>query len=667
MHRKGCYLRHKKERKKTNVKELQRSSASCFPESFCFKVQLLPFSSDTVMKFKLQVSRVYHAAASLKDEGRVFRNLPLFWWVKVALILIALVFGLAYTIPTFTGDPSAWPRHDSGEMKGQPRKWGHRFVQNWLPDSRISLGLDLRGGLHLLLEVDTEQSIRDALNRALGRAREHATTAGIKVGAVDIKPDHHVEIELEDPAKKDEFVKMVSDQSYLLTFDRLDGNKLRFVPRQTEINTYTSQILQQAIGTIRNRIDQFGVAEPSIFQQGDHRIVVQMPGLQDPARAKELIGNTARLDFRLVLNEHAQDKLEALITEARAALTLPAEDSGAESVRRISQWLRENKKISANATLMLGRQYDTANKAKITAVQPYLVELNPKLTGDLIEDAQATRGQDSIIPTEVVSLKFKPQGAKIFGDLTTEARKSENAPHQIAIILDENVNSAPVVNEPILTGNAQITMGRRLDSELAAKEAQDLALVLRAGALPAAVKIIEERQVGPSEGEENIRVGLLSSAVAAALVILMMLLIYGNSGLVANFAMIFNVMLILAFLAAFGATLTLPGIAGIVLTMAVAVDGNVIINERIREEMRAGHSVKQAFYKGYDASFGTLVDAHVTSAVAGLVLLVYGNASVKGFAITLLAGIIATLFTSYYVTEVIGQWLVEKTNIKRFH
>ena len=214
-------------------------------------------------------------------------------------------------------------------------------------------------------------------------------------------------------------------------------------------------------------------------------------------------------------------------------------------------------------------------------------------------------------------------------------------------------------------GRAQITLGNSFDVEQQRKEAQDLALVLRAGALPASVKIIEERQVGPSEGEENIRAGVLSSAVAGGLVVGFMLFFYGVSGIVANLAMLLNAVLIFAFLAAFGATLTLPGIAGIVLTMAVAVDGNVIINERIREGIRSGLNPKQAFYRGYSHSFSTLVDANVTSAVAGIVLLIFGNPAVKGFAVTLLAGIMSTLFTSYYVTEVIGQWMLEKFGARR--
>ncbi len=603
----------------------------------------------------------------MKRQSGFLSGMPFVWWGKLILILVGLLFGVLYTIPTFLGDPQTWARHTEGPQKGTPLAFHHRMAEMLLPSSRISLGLDLKGGLHLVLDVEIEKSVRDSIERSLNRAKELSAEKGVIASAITMNADGSASIELDDPSKKDDFVNALSNQTNLARFKSLEGKKLTFIPDSQQITEYSAQVLQQAMNTIRNRIDQFNVSEPSIVQQGQRRIVVQMPGLQDPERAKSLIGNTAQLDFRLVLNEVQPAQLSALIEEARKALNIP-EDTKPESVAKLSQWMRDNKKISAQATVMLSRNYENDGKTtKLVSTTPYLVQSQTKLTGDLIENAQSVMSSSSFIPEYAVSLEFKPQGAKLFGELTKEAYDPKNTPHQIAIILDDNVNSAPVVNEPILTGQAQITMGRRSqDPELKMKEAQDLALVLRAGALPATVRIVEERQVGPSEGEENIRKGLLSSALSGGIVIALMIFIYGNAGLVSNIAMLFNVLLTLAFLAAFGATLTLAGIAGIVLTMAVAVDGNVIINERIREELRHGLTTKQAFYKGYNHSFGTLIDAHVTSAVAGLVLLVYGNPAVKGFAVTLLCGIISTLFTSYYVTEVIGQWVVEKTKIKRF-
>lgn len=603
-----------------------------------------------------------------KGQG-IFTGLPLMWWVKFSLTLCALLFSVAFTIPTFLGDPQTWQREApvGEETLGKPVKWYHRFAESVLPAQRISLGLDLKGGLHLVLEVDVEKSVKDSVSRAMARARELGEKEGIKSVSANVADDYRTTVELEDAAKADAFKKIVSEQTILIQFDKTEGKTVGFVAQPASVERYSSEILQQAINTIRNRIDQFGVAEPNIFRQGDRRVVVQMPGLQDPARAKQLIGNTAQLDFRLVSAELRTDQLETAMSEARTALSLPKDDTKPETIQKISQWLRDNRKIGTSLTVMLDRKLEVSGGvSKVVSAVPYLVEVTSRLTGDMIESAIENADQSSLVPQYVVSLNFNPQGTKVFGDLTKQAREPQNAPHQIAIILDENVTSAPVVNEPILGGRAQITLGRGQDMEQQRKDAQDLALVLRAGALPASVKIIEERQVGPSEGEENIKAGVVSSVFAGVLVVGFMLYFYGVSGMVANIAMLLNAVLILAFLAAFGATLTLPGIAGIVLTMAVAVDGNVIINERIREEMRNGLNSKQAFYRGYNQSFETLVDAHVTSAVAGLVLLIYGNPAVKGFAITLLAGIISTLFSSYYVTEVIGQWLIEKTRIRRF-
>lgn len=604
------------------------------------------------------------------DKGQgLFSGLPLLWWVKFALTLFALGFAVVFTVPTFLGDPANWKREASTEegVLGQPVAWYHRWAESVLPSSRISLGLDLKGGLHLVLEVDVEKSLRDNITRAMNRARDLAERDGIVSQGVTVTDDYKTSLEIADAGKADAFKKIVSEQTSLIQFDKAEDKKLLFVSNPSEVERYSGELLQQAINTIRNRIDQFGVAEPNIFRQGERRVVVQMPGLQDPARAKQLIGNTAQLDFRLVSAELSQDQIDKVIEDGRAALNLAKEDTKPETLQKISQWARDNSKISKTLTIMLDREMSSeGGVSKMVSSRAYLVEANSKLTGDMIDTAIEYADQNGLVPQYVVSLNFNPQGTKVFGDLTKQAREPQNAPHQIAIILDENITSAPVVNEPILGGRAQITLGRSQNLDQQRKEAQDLALVLRAGALPASVKIIEERQVGPSEGEENIRAGVLSSGVAGVLVLVFMIYFYGVSGLVANIAMLLNAVLILAFLAAFGATLTLPGIAGIVLTMAVAVDGNVIINERIREEMRNGLNAKQAFYRGYNQSFETLVDAHVTSAVAGLVLLIYGNPAVKGFAITLLAGIISTLFSSYYVTEVIGQWLIEKTRIRRF-
>lgn len=616
----------------------------------------------------------------MSRENGLFSNMPVMWWVKTITILIVLVFSVLYTIPTLIGDKSAWPKIDSqgaltvaedavvGENGVTYKKWYHRAANTLLPNSRVSLGLDLRGGLHLVLEVDAEKSVKDSIARSIIRARDSIAEEA-KVTDITVADDFSATANLSDPAKAESLKNAVARQTALVVFDKVQGQQVRFVGRKNLIDTEKAHVLQQAMNTVRNRIDQFNVAEPNIFQQGDTRVVVQLPGMKEPERAKQLIGNTARLDFRLVLDEVASERLPDLIKAAHAALQIAETDVKPETLARVSTWLQENGKISKNAVVMLERKYAAGSdgKNKLASSIPFLVEANSRLTGDLVENANADANSGGLIPEWGVSLQFKPQGGKLFGEITTEAFKKQKSTGQIAIILDDNVQSAPNVNEPIMNGSARITMGRQSaneDSKM--QEAQDLALVLRAGALPATVRIIEERQVGPSEGEENIRAGVFSSTLATILVVAFMIWVYGNSGIVANLAMIFNVFITLSFLAAFGATLTLPGIAGITLTLAMAVDGNVIINERIREELRLGLNARAAFYQGYNMSFYTLVDAHLTAAFAGIILLMYGNPAVRGFAVTLLIGIIATLFTSYFVTEVIGQWLVEKTKVKRF-
>ncbi len=589
--------------------------------------------------------------------------MPILWWTKCCFILVAILFGLVYTLPTFLGNPNLWLKNPDGSYQ----QTVHKIASQLLPSSRINLGLDLKGGLSLTLNVELNAAVKDSLSRAVSRAKELLAQNGVKTGSFQINDDFSVVAQMEDSSKINDFQKGILEQTTLLLFSHKEGNKLFFQANNTLIQSFQKQVMQQAINTIRNRIDQFGVAEPNVFQAGDSRVIVELPGLTDADHAKQLLGNTAKLDFRLVLNAIPTEQLSTLLVQARGNLKILPDDNSPATLNTMSQWLRDNNKIPQNSTVLLHRVFGQGQqKDTVVHATPYLLELHPTLTGEMIEDAQAGQSTQNYVPQYVVSLKFKPQGAKLFGDLTTTAFKPENAPHQIAIVLDDNVQSAPQVNEPILSGNAQITMGRSSQLDAQMQETQDLALVLRAGALPATVKVIEERQIGPSEGAQNIQAGLVSTLIAAILVVVLMMAVYGLSGVVANIAMLLNILLILAFMALFGATLTLPGIAGIVLTMAIAVDGNVVINERIREEIRSGLNQKQAFYRGYTTSFRTLIDAHITSAVAGLVLMIYGNPTVKGFAITLLCGIICTLFTSYYVTQVIGQWLIEKTNLKRF-
>jgi preprotein translocase subunit SecD len=602
-----------------------------------------------------------------------FEGLPLLWWLKLFFIVLALFFGVLFVLPSFLGNSSLWPQ--SSET-GDYLKWHHRVASKILPDTHLALGLDLRGGGQLTLAVDLEETLNDRLKRSIERVRLSLSKENIDLDGIHYESES-IRITFEKDNDWKRIAEVMRDQVDSLnpTPDVLQDEKaLIFYYNNKYIQSLTKKILAQSVEAIRERTNAYGLVEPSVFQSGRDRIVVQIPGVYNPDETKEVLGSSAQLDFRLVYGDFEPEQLNSWIAEARKDLKIEEEgDSLLENSRllnRISEHLRNQEKIPAGRTILpLKVTRDGEDENEKDYFYPYLVELFPRLTGDLIDEAIAEQGRASLsfLPEPMVFLKFNSQGAKLFGDLTTDALKSEIVNHQVAIVLDDIIISAPRVSTPILTGDAQISLGSSGHLEKKLTEARDLAMMLRSGALPAKVKVVEERQIGPSEGRANIRSGLLSSLAAAIGLITFILLIYGNAGLVANLGMLFNVLLILAVLAAFGATLTLPGIAGIVLTMAIAVDGNVIINERIREEVRRGSSHRNAFYKGYRNSFVTLLDAHLTSAVGGVVLLSYGNPAIKGFAVTLLIGIFSTLFTSYYFTEVVGLWLVEKTRFKRFH
>jgi len=376
--------------------------------------------------------------------------------------------------------------------------------------------------------------------------------------------------------------------------------------------------VEHSVETIRNRIDQFGVTEPEIIPEGNDRIMVQLPGIKDPERAKNLIGKTAMLEFKIVDEEHSLDEA-----------------------------LRGN--IPEGSIIAYGSRDDGSGaRGKV----PYLLKNKTLLTGASLETAKVQISDRFGEPH--VSIKFNSQGAADFDRIT-----NENVRKRLAIVLDGVVHSAPVIQERISGGQAQITGNFTMD------EARDLAIVLRAGALPAPVNILEERTVGPSLGSDSIQQGILATIIGSLLVILFMVVYYRLSGAVADIALIINIFLILAVLAAFRATLTLPGIAGMLLTVGVAVDANILIFERIREELRTGKTARLALDTGYDRAFITIIDTHITGIIAALVLMFFGTGPIKGFAVTTIIGLIASLFTAIFVTRVIFDYVTWNYNVKK--
>ena len=481
----------------------------------------------------------------------------------------------------------------------------------WLlypPKKTINLGLDLQGGLHLVLGVDVDHAIGSQVSRAGDTIKGELEKKGIGVSKIERRGVSDLEIQLVSPAQWKDAQAAWSDMG---TFDVKESDPatgrvlLSLKPR--EIRQLRDLAVRQVLETIRNRIDQFGVAEPSIQQQGDNRILVQLPGVDDPQRAKALLGKTALLEFKLV-----DDKVDP---EAVAKGAVPEGDELLYQ-RRVDKETKQERKI------------------------PFVVQKKVFLTGSDLTTARVSIDQNTSEP--YVSVEFNTAGAKAFGDLT-----EANVGRRLAIVLDGNVHSAPQIRERIPSGRAQITGG------FTSEDATDLAIVLRAGALPAPVQFLEERTVGPSLGADSIRKGLMSTAAAALAVVLFMVAYYRLSGLIADVALALNLLILMAAMAGFHATLTLPGIAGIVLTIGMAVDTNILIFERIREELRSGKTVRAAIDAGFGRAFRTVVDTHVTVLVSAAILYQFGTGPVKGFAVSLAIGILASLFTAVFFTRLI--------------
>jgi preprotein translocase subunit SecD len=474
------------------------------------------------------------------------------------------------------------------------------------PRQRINLGLDLQGGIHLVLGVDVDRAVENSLDRTAADLRAALEKKGIGARVAREGTTRAV-VQLTSPQATQDARGVLADFGTLTTGASDAGaGRLEVALTESEVARLRDFAVRQGLETIRNRVDQFGVAEPTIQRQGENRILIQLPGVQDPARAKALIGKTAVLEFKLL--------------DDQADVTKAVQDGP-----------------PPGAEVLYGRRVDPRTRAETRT--PYVVKRPVLLTGDLIRTAEV-RISDSGEP--YVSIEFDSVGARVFGDVT-----EQNVGRNLAIILDGNVHSAPVIRERIPSGQAQITGGFTAD------EARDLAIVLRAGALPAPVQILEERTVGPSLGADSIRRGVVSTLAGGLAVILFMVIYYRLAGLIADLALLLNLLILLASMAWLHATLTLPGIAGIVLTIGMAVDSNILIFERIREELRLGKTVRAAIEAGFRRAIVTVIDTHVTVVVSGVILYQFGTGPVKGFAITLMIGIVASLFTAVFFTRVL--------------
>jgi len=487
--------------------------------------------------------------------------------------------------------------------------------EGWIgPKNEVKLGLDLQGGMHLILQVETEKALSSSLDRIAADLKTQMIAKRIRYAKVE-RTAEGVRVVLRDAGDETKLADLVKADYPTLaeptTSDEQGAVALAFAIKPADAKKVKEAAVTQALETIRNRIDQLGVSEPSIITEGTDRINIQLPGVTDPARAKKLIGETAVLEFKLVDEEHSQaDAIKGDIPPG-----------------------------SYIAYMKEGHE-------------PMLLKQETLLTGDMLDDARVNIGSNN---QPYIAISFNSQGGRIFERVT-----GDNIGKRLAILLDGRIYSAPVIKDRIGGGKAVIE-GRFSD-----EEARDLAIVLRAGSLPAPIVILEERTVGPSLGKDSINKGLLAVGIGGLLVIIFMAAYYRASGLLANLALVLNLIFIFGVMAAFHAVLTLPGIAGIVLTIGMAVDGNIIIFERMREEIRLGRSPKMVVEAGYKNSFWSVFDANITTLIAGAVLFQFGTGPVRGFAVTLCVGIVTTLFTVLVMCKWIMEWLVNNNKIERF-
>ena len=518
---------------------------------------------------------------------------------KTTLIWLAVLAGVVFAMPNlFTAQ----------QLSDLP---------DWMPKRQLTLGLDLQGGSHILLRVERDDIEEERLEATVDDMRRLLREEGI--GYTGLSGNGLVaQVRIRDEANVDRAKEALSELTQLINAGLLSGGTIReavldepqpglleLTLTEEGIDHRISSAVTQSIEVVRRRVDELGTTEPVIQRQGEDRILVQVPGFDDPQRLKGLLNQVAKLSFRLV------DR------------TMPVEEA-------------LNGRPPATAEIL----YSTDDPPI-----PYLIQRRELVSGENLVDAQA--GFDQRTNEPIVTFRFDTKGAQRFGQVT-----QQNVGFPFAIVLDGAVISAPVINEPILGGSGQIS------GNFSVETANDLAVLLRAGALPATLTVIEERTVGPGLGADSIAAGETAGIIGAILVVIFIMVAYGFLGVIANLALIFNVTMIIAILSVLGATLTLPGIAGIVLTVGMAVDSNVLIYERIKEERRGGRSLIQAIDAGFTRAFGTILDANITTLIAAVILFYLGSGPVRGFAVTLAIGIVTTVFTAFTVTRwMIAEWV----------
>ena len=506
-----------------------------------------------------------------------------FW--KTILVLIVVFLSIIFSIPSFFPESA--------------------FVSRVFPDKKVSLGLDLRGGSYLLLEMQFDAYDREQYIKNADLVRSTLRSNSVSASNFVVSPSE-ISISFADEAKKSEAIAVLKKELGEVFVINSEHMGLVLKPNQEFIKSQRAGLIAQTIEIVRRRIDETGTKELDLQRQGDDYILLQVPGIDDPNQIKKLLGKTAKLTFHLVEGVASSGEASPSLSQK----VLPFEDNGRTPGRAL------------------------------------IVNSRPIITGEMLVDAQSTVNNGA----PVVSFKFNNLGAKLFGDISTK-----NVGKMLAIVLDNVVISAPAIREPILSGSGVIA------GNFTVQSSSELALLLRAGALPVPLQIVEERTVGPSLGADSIESGATAAIVGTLMVVVFMFVFYYFFGMIANVALILNFFLIISCLSIFGATLTLPGIAGIVLTLGMAVDANVLIFERIREELGKGRSPLNAIESGYNMAFATILDSNLTTVLVAVILYLFGAGPVKGFAVTLTIGILCSMFTAVFVTKIIVAYWYRRT------
>lgn len=558
------------------------------------------------------------------------------WWVRFSVLLVLVAASVIVLLPTV--------------MKFDEN--GHYPVK-----SKINLGLDLQGGLYMVLGIDFKKVYRDEVQTYVRKIESlmKDQEIGMSIGDVDGS-------DLNDPKQSFTLTKASDMEAAKKKIKEMFGNTIRITQEDGArlqiglAHSVKTSIEEQSVGksieVIRNRIDEFGVTEPEIIAQGSDRIVVQLPGVRDIERAKELIGKTAKLEFKIVNDSVPPATLMTWMEKAKAAgITYKKGEKFSEYIKKMNDFLAKDLPEGHELAFEKSKTDDESQNI------PFVIEATPRITGDDLADARVLIDQQKNQP--YVSMEFKSSGAKRFEETT-----GANIGRRMAVVLDGNVYSAPNIQAKIAGGQAQITLGGGANFNKVMSEARDLALILRAGALPVQLDFLEQRTVGPNLGNDSIQSAKFASIVGCVLVFIFAVVYYRFSGVIAIVTLLLNVLFTVAILVAMEATLTLPGIAGIALTVGMAIDTNIIIFEKIRDEIRKGLSSFKAYEMGFDSALWTILDAHITQAAAGFCLLNFGTGPIRGFAVTLLVGIAVTVYTAYYVSHILYELYMEKTGSK---